>query len=304
MSENYPSPRDKRLTEDEVIGHLRSGMTIGIGGWGSRRKPMSLIRAILRSDLTDLHVVAFGGPEIGMLAASGKMTKLTFAFVAPDVGHAAVLDPHFRAARQAGRLECTEMDEGMMLLGLQAAAWRVPFLPTRVGLGSDLPEVNDRFTTITSPFPGPNGEAEELVAQPAIALDAALVHLNVADERGNAAYTGPDVYFDDLLLEAAEQGFVSAERIVPSGELVAAAGDLARLRVNRMFVTGVVEAPNGAHPTSCEPDRDRDEAFQQEWFGTAKDAERLQEFQERWFGQPDEAAYQAALAARTQEENQ
>ena len=31
-----------------------------------------------------------------------------------------------------------ELDEGMFLLGLQAAAWRVPFLPTRVGLGSDV----------------------------------------------------------------------------------------------------------------------------------------------------------------------
>lgn len=304
MTENYPAPKNKRMTEDEVVAQLSSGMTIGIGGWGSRRKPMSLIRAILRSDLTDLHVVAFGGPEIGILAASGKLTKLTFAFVAPDVGAAAVLDPHFRAARQAGRLDCTEMDEGMMLLGLQAAAWRMPFLPTRVGLGTDLPEVNEQFTTITSPFPGPDGAFEELVAQPAIPLDAALVHLNVADERGNAAYTGPDVYFDDLLLEAAEAGFVSAERIVPSGELVEAAGDLARLRVNRMFVDGVVEAPNGTHPTSCEPDRPRDEAFQQEWFGTAKDADRLAAFQAEWFGQPDEAAYQAALTARTQEDNQ
>lgn len=291
------------MTEDEVVSRLRSGMTIGIGGWGSRRKPMALIRAILRSDLEDLHIVAFGGPEIGMLAASGKMTKLSFAFVAPDVGSAAVLDPHFRRARQDGALHCTEMDEGMMLLGLQAAAWRVPFLPTRVGLGSDLPEVNDRFTTITSPFPGPDGTPEELVAQPAMPLDAALVHLNVADERGNAAYTGPDPYFDDLMLEAAEQGFVSAERVVPSGELHAAAGDIARMRVNRLFVTGVVEAPNGAHPTSCEPDHDRDEAFQGEWFATAKDADRLTEFQNRWFLQPDEAAYQAALADRSEEKN-
>lgn len=301
MSETFPAPRDKRLTEDEVIGRLRSGMTIGLGGWGSRRKPMALVRAILRSDLTDLHIVAFGGPEIGILAASGKMSKLTFAFVAPDVGRASVLDPHFRAARQAGRLDCVEMDEGMMLLGLQAAAWRMPFLPTRVGLGSDLPAVDPGFTTFTSPIPGPDGTHEELVAQPAIPLDAALVHLNVADERGNAAYTGPDVYFDDLLLEAATEGFVSAERIVPSGELADAAGDIARLRVNRMFVTGVVEAPGGAHPTSCEPDTPRDEAFQQEWFGTAKNDDARREFQERWFRQPDEATYRAALAARTPE---
>ena len=37
---------DKRMTEEDVVAELRDGMTIGIGGWGSRRKPMSIVRAI------------------------------------------------------------------------------------------------------------------------------------------------------------------------------------------------------------------------------------------------------------------
>ena len=41
--------RDKRVSLDDFVGELRSGMTIGIGGWGSRRKPMALVRALLRS---------------------------------------------------------------------------------------------------------------------------------------------------------------------------------------------------------------------------------------------------------------
>lgn len=297
-------PTNKRHTEDEVIARLSSGMTIGIGGWGSRRKPMSLVRAILRSDIGDLHLVTYGGPEVGMLCAAGRVAKLTFAFVAPDVGAAAVLEPHFRAARQSGAIECTEVDEGMLLLGLQAAAWRVPFLPTRVGLGSDLHLVNPALRTVRSPYPGPgpdgedDGDGEELIAQPAIGLDAALVHLNVADERGNAAFTGPDLYFDDLLLEAAEQRFVSTERIVASGELAAAAGDVTRVRIGRLFVDGLVLAPNGAHPTSCEPDYDRDEAFQQTYLGTAKDPERWTAFHDEWLSHPTEADYQAALATR------
>ncbi len=129
-------------------------MTIGIGGWASRRKPMSLVRAILRSDLDDLHLVSYGGPDVGMLCAAGKVSRLTFAFVSLD---SIPLEPHFRRAREAGLLECTEMDEGMMLLGLQAAAWRVPFLPTRVGLGSDLLKVNPGLRTVRSPYPSADG---------------------------------------------------------------------------------------------------------------------------------------------------
>ena len=303
--ENFPSPRDKRLDEDQVVARLRSGMTIGIGGWGSRRKPMSLVRAILRSDIDNLHLVTFGGPEVGMLCAAGKVSHLTFAFVAPDVGPAAVLEPHFRAARQSGAIECTELDEGMLLLGLQAAAWRVPFLPTRVGLGSDLGLVNPGLKTVRSPYPGPGGgEGEELIAQPAIHLDAAICHLNVGDSRGNAAFTGPDLYFDDLTLEATADGgrFISVERVVPTEDLVAEAGDITRLRVSRMFVDGVVEAPNGAHPTSCDPDRPRDEAFQKTYLATAKDDALWEEFRSQWLSFPDEAAYQAALSARAGEE--
>ena len=72
------------MTEDEVVARLESGMTIGIGGWAARRKPMSIVRAILRSDLTDLTIASYGGPDVGMLCASGKVSKLISAFVSDD----------------------------------------------------------------------------------------------------------------------------------------------------------------------------------------------------------------------------
>ena len=102
------------MTEDDVVAQLRSGMTIGIGGWGSRRKPMSLVRAILRSDLGDLTVVSYGGPDVGLLCAAGKVRRLVYGFVSLD---SIPLEPHFQAARQAGAIEVTEYDEGMLQLG-------------------------------------------------------------------------------------------------------------------------------------------------------------------------------------------
>lgn len=281
-------PTSKLMSADDVGCRLRSGMTIGIGGWGSRRKPMTLVKAVLRSDVTDLHLVTYGGPEVGILAAAGRISRLTFAFVSPDVanplnGRAVPgLDPHFRAARQAGRLQCTELDEGMLLLGLQAAAWRVPF-PTRVGLGSDLFRLDPELRTVRSPYPGPDGgDGEELVAQRAIGLDAALVHLDIGDLRGNAAFTGPDLYFDDLFLEAATDGYVSVERLVPTKHLAAEAGDVTRLRISRLFTTGVALAPMGARPTECDPSYPPDVEWQQRWFATAKDDGARDAMLEEW----------------------
>jgi glutaconate CoA-transferase, subunit A len=260
---------DKTMTEAEVVGRLRSGMTIGIGGWGSRRKPMSLVREIVKSDLRDLTVVAYGGPDVGLLCAAGKVKKVIFGFVSLD---SIPLDPHFRAARQAGAIEVEEYDEGMLQWGLQAAGIRLPYLPTRAGLGSDVMTVNPHLKTIVDPYDG-----ETLVAMPAIPLDAALVHMNRADVHGNAQYLGPDLYFDDLFCLAAENAYVSCERIVPTAELTENAHP-ATIRIPRLLVSGVVEAPGGAHFTSCAPDYERDEQFQREYVAAAKDPAQWQEF--------------------------
>ncbi|GAA0495719.1 CoA transferase subunit A [Streptomyces olivaceiscleroticus] len=279
---------DKTMTPDEVVGRLTSGMTLGIGGWGSRRKPMALVRALLRSDLTDLTVVSYGGPDVGLLAAAGKIRRLVTAFGTLD---SVPLEPHFCAARQGGGLELTELDEAMVMWGLTAAAHRLPFMPIRAGLGSDVLTVNPSLRTITSPYE----DGEELVAVPALRLDAALVHLNRADARGNGQYLGPDPYFDDLFCQAADAAYVSCERLVDTAELLKAAGPQTLL-VKRAFVTGVTETPNGAHFTSCEPDHGRDEAFQRAYVRAAKDPAAWQDFVGRFLS-GDEHSYQAAVAA-------
>ena len=67
---------DKQMNAAQIVSQLEDGMTLGIGGWGPRRKPMALIREILRSDLKDLTVVAYGGADVGMLCAAGKVRKV------------------------------------------------------------------------------------------------------------------------------------------------------------------------------------------------------------------------------------
>jgi glutaconate CoA-transferase subunit A len=283
---------DKRISEDEAVATLSDGMTVGIGGWGSRRKPMSVVRAILRSPLKDLTVVSYGGPDVGLLAAAGRIRRLVYGFVSLD---SIPLEPHFRAARQKGSIpELMELDEGMLQWGLTAAAMRLPFLPTRSGLGSDVLRINPHLRTVRSPY----DDGEELLAVPALPLDAAFVHMNRADARGNAQYLGPDPYFDDLFLGACAPGrrFVSCERIVPAEDLLKE-GSVHTLRISRSFVDGVIEAPGGAHFTTCEPDYGRDEGFQREYAKAAGDPELWQAFVDRYL-RGSEADYQQAVKAR------
>jgi glutaconate CoA-transferase, subunit A len=283
----------KEMTIEEVVGALEPGMTVGIGGWGSRRKPMALVRAICRSDLTDLTVVSYAGPDVGLLCAYGKARRVIAPFATLD---SIPLEPHFRQSRQRGAIAFTEYDEGMFMFGLYAAAHRLPFLPTRAGLGSDVMRVNPELKTVRSPYK----DGEELIAVPALTMDVALVHLNRADRRGNAQYLGPDPYFDDLFAKAATRTYVSCERLVETADLLKE-GPVQSLLVSRSHVTGVVETPNGAHFTACEPDDGRDESFQKAYVQAAGDEAAWTAFRERFLA-GDEAAYQAAVRTWHEEE--
>ncbi|MEV0440209.1 CoA-transferase [Streptomyces spectabilis] len=282
------------MTPEEVVRRLESGMTLGIGGWGSRRKPMALVRALLRSDVTDLTVVAYGGPDVGLLLAAGKVRTLVTAFVTLD---SIPLEPHFRAARERGGLDLVELDEAMFLQGLTAAAQRLPFLPVRAGLGSDVLRVNPRLRTVTSPYE----DGEELVAVPALRMDAALVHLNRADRLGNGQYLGPDPYFDDLFCEAADTAYVSCERLVDFGAPTDSPADAPppraapqTLLVSRHSVTGVTETAGGAHFTSCVPDYGRDEPFQKAYATAAASPDGWAQFHDRFLS-GSEADYHQAV---------
>ncbi|MEM9730587.1 MAG: acyl CoA--acetate/3-ketoacid CoA transferase subunit alpha, partial [Myxococcota bacterium] len=92
-----------------------------------------------------------------------------------------------------------------------------------------------------------------------------------------------------------DRAYLSCERIVSTEELTSG-GPLQSLLINRMMVTGVVEASNGAHFTECPPDYGRDEAFQREYAATAKDPAAFQAFREKYL-EVSESEYQKAVSS-------
>lgn len=278
---------DKRISEDDFISELKDDMVIGIGGWGSRRKPMGLVKAIIRSGVKNLHIVSYGGPDVGLLCASGQLSHLTSGFVSLD---SIPLEPHFRAARQQGKIRFSEIDEGMLQWGLMAATHRVSFLPTRAGLASDVMKLNPHLKTVRSPY----DESEELVAMPALPLDLSILHVNRADALGNGQILGVDPYFDDLFASAAKRTIISCEKIVPTSEFIKE-GPVQTLKILRLHTHGVVEMPYGAHFTSCDPDYGRDEDFQAQYAKAAKDPNGWEAFAKKFVHVENHDAYRRAI---------
>ncbi|MGJ8668863.1 MAG: CoA transferase subunit A [Oceanococcus sp.] len=275
----------KQISAADVVANLEDGMTIGIGGWGPRRKPMSLVREILRSDLKDLTIVGYGGMDMGMLCAAGKVRKLIYGFVSLDF---IPLEPFFRKAREAGSIEAMELDEGMLHWGLRAAGYRLPFLPIRAGLGTAFMKNNPEVKTVQSPY----ADGETLMAMPAIKLDVALLHVHKADHLGNVRVYSPDPFFDEWFARAADKTYVTAEEVSPQLE-----SDEADAKANlfeRSLVTGVVEARGGAHPTSHVPGYGWDAAHIKRYCQAAAEEGGWQAYIDEFLGQ-SEADYQTAV---------
>ena len=127
------------------------------------------------------------------------------------------------------------------------------------GLGSSVPDFWDgELRTVTSPYPSDDGKPETLLAMPALRLDAAFVHLNLGDRRGNAAYTGID--------PTSTTSSDGRRSQIPVGRQVVSTEDLIK-----GFPASTPDqsddgrprgrGPNGAHFTTAEPDYRRDEKF-------------------------------------------
>ncbi|HEV2356411.1 MAG TPA: CoA-transferase [bacterium] len=261
----------KVLTSDDVVARIPDGALIAIGGSSLSRKPMALVRALARSDRRDLRlIVNVGGPEVDLLIGTGKVAQVIYAFVGFEVMG---LAPHFRRARQDGSVRFQEWSEFTIMAGLDATIKRLPFLPTRSGLATDLLRVNPAFKMFQDPFGG-----ETLVAVPALRPDVALLHVNLADPQGNGVVLG-DGHMDALCAKAAAQTFLSAEQILLPERLQTYGRDV---HIFRTVVTGVVEARWGAHFTGCAPEYRADLNHVREYLTAARDRSSWHEYLEKY----------------------
>ena len=179
-----------------------------------------------------------------------------------------------------------------LALGLQAGAMGVPFLPTRTARGSDIARGNHFFYDIVSPFADEQGNRETLTAVRAIVPDVAIVHVQRADEHGNAHCWGNlGVMLDGV--RAARRVIVCAEEIV-SPEVIAS--DPNRTVIPGFLVSAVCHAPLGAHPSPVQGYYNRDSEFFEQYHEQTKSVDDFARWAEKYiYGVKDLAEYAAVL---------
>jgi glutaconate CoA-transferase subunit A len=235
----------KLISVREMAATLKDGDHVAFGGGGLLRKPMFAAVEVARSTVSSLHVSSFfAGPEVDLLIGVDKITTLSYAFVGFDVLGMA---PNFRRVRETGKIQAKEYSEWMFLLALQAAASKVPFMPTRSGLGADLLHLPDSpFREFHCPISG-----QPLVAVPALVPDVAFIHANEVDLEGNLQIWG-DAFADVLLTRAATTVYALADRVVPSLTNVE---KYPTFQISRVWISAVAVVPDSTGFTGAPPSR-------------------------------------------------
>jgi glutaconate CoA-transferase subunit A len=231
------STRESVIAGTEAVATIASGSTVALGGLGTSSHPMVLIRELIRQGTKDLLVVA--GPaaslEVDLLVAAGCVREVVASYVGAE--HVAPIGPAFRRAAEDGSIVVREVDEGIYIQALRAAAQLVPYLTWRGGMGTSIPELNKHVVEVDDPFGGPR-----VLAVEALPIDVALLHADRADAYGNVQPVGTG-YTDRLHSQAADRTVVQVEQVISNEEV----------RRTPWYTSlpdadAIVRAPFGAHP--------------------------------------------------------
>jgi glutaconate CoA-transferase, subunit A len=255
-----------------IADFVPDGSSVAMGLQLEQMIPFAAGHEMIRQKRRDLRLI---GPIsdclFDQLIGAGCVKDIVAAWVGNVMMGQAY---NFRRAVEAGEVRVFNMTNFTVALGLQAGAMGVPFLPTRTAMGSDVPKGNHFFYQIISPFE----PKETLLAVRAIVPDVTIVHVQRADENGNAHCWGN---FGVMLeaVRAAKKVIVIAEEMV-APEVIAS--DPNRTVIPGFLVSAVVHEPFGAHPSPVQGHYSRDNEFFRQYHAETKTPDEYGRWRARW----------------------
>jgi len=234
------------MTMHEAARLVQTGDTLALGGMTLYRRPVAFVRELIRQGTGDLTLLALtAGYESDLLVGAGLVRRVRTSYFGLEVFG---LAPMFTRLATAGEVEIIEETEASIVFGLRAALAGVGFMPGQGWRETDILRVRPDVKLVDDPY-----SERSYVAFPAIHPDVAIIHARAADRSGNALLGG-NLAVDWELSLAAEKTIVTTERVVEGPALSPVEGLEGRAEILGLYVNAVVEAPRGAHPTSCYPD--------------------------------------------------
>ena len=264
---------DKRTTlKAAVEEYVPDGALVACGGFGHIRVSMATIYEIIRQrkrDLTLCGKTAVHDSDVLIGAGCANRIEVAYAF-----GHELRgLSPASRRAAETGRCEVVaEISNAGYQWRFSAAAMGLPFIPTRVMLGTDTLK-RSSARVVEDPFSG-----KPITLLPACYPDVVLMHVHRCDKHGNAQIDG--IIIEDFeLARAARRLIVTTEELIDNEMIRQAPQDTI---IPYYLVDAVIEVPYGAHPTLMPGKYYFDEQHIGEWLRLSKTDEGVAEYMDRY----------------------
>lgn len=273
----------------EAIGtYVNDGDTVYAAGF-THLIPFAAGHEIIRQGKKNL-VLARATPDLiyDQLVAAGCAGKVIFSYMGnPGVGSLRIV----RSAIEQGRLEWEEYSHFGMITRLQAGASGLPFLPMNQTGATDLEKANPNIKRIPDPFGG-----KDVIVVPALHPDVAIVHVQRADENGNAHLWG-------IIGEQKEAAFAAKKVILTAEEIVDESvirSDPNRTMIPGIVVSAVCHVPFACHPSYAQGYYDRDNEFYLAWDKISESAETIKQYLDEWvYGVKDRNEYWEKLGLET-----
>lgn len=275
-------------TAEAIQKFVADGEFLFIGGYICR-PPFAAIHEIIRQKKRELTITrSNAADDFDMLIGAGCVKRFIATFISLGLYGLARC---YRRSIEKGiphKIELEEYTNLSLPLMLMAGALGMPFVPVKDMVGTDLMSIksfmgDDKYKMIESPFDG-----SPVMLVPALRPDVAIIHVQQADEDGNAQMwgIGGDCKWG---ANAAKKVIVSCERIV-SRETVGK--DPSRTIVPSFKVVAVTEEPFGAHPGYTPGFYDADLSYGYLYKEASNTVEGFQAFLDEWvFGVKDRTDY-------------
>ena len=255
---------------EAISKYVKDGDIIYAAGF-THLIPFAAGHEIIRQGKKDL-TLARATPDLiyDQMVAAGCARKVIFSYMGnPGVGSLRIV----RSAIEQGKLEWEEYSHFGMITRLQAGASGLPFLPMNQTGATDLEKANPNIKRIADPYGG-----KDVIVVPALHPDVAIVHVQRADENGNAQLWG-------IIGEQKEAAFAAKKVILTAEEIVDES--IIRSDPNRTIIPGIVvsavcHVPYACHPSYAQGYYDRDNEFYLAWDKISESADSVKQYLDEW----------------------
>ena len=196
---------DKTITLENAIRNLHDGETVMVGGFGVPGTPFTLIDGVLQANVSDLTLIKNEANEDGMglskLIEAGCARKLITSHLGLNATVIGIMN--------RGELEVEFYPQGILAEKIRAGGAGLYGILTDIGIDTILTE-NKEVITVSG---------RQVIIEPALRADVALIHAAIADPFGNLVYEKSARNFNPAMATAAETVIVETELLAAPGEL-------------------------------------------------------------------------------------